>query len=78
MHFFDLRPVQVRAMIHLAGWASDSPMIGVLEDSLQSELLEAAIQLERLGLARVETGWLGSRWWHLTDRGHRIRKGWNV
>ncbi len=74
MRFLDLTPVQCRVMIRIEGWSSDGVSIGVPEDNLPGALLEAAIQLERLDLARVETGWLGSRWWRLTERGRAIRE----
>jgi len=73
MRFVDLTPTQCHAMTRLVGWASDGPSIGTLEESLPSTLLAAVVELERLGLARVEMGWHGSRWWHLTERGRAVR-----
>ncbi len=73
MRFLDLTPSQCRAMTRIVGWASDGVPVGALENSLTPALLEAVVELEHLGLARVETGWRGSRWWHLTKRGRAVR-----
>ena len=72
MRFEDLTPIQCRAMIRLTGWASDAEPIGCLETELPTAILEAVAQLEGLGLARVDVGWRGARWWHLTTRGRLV------
>lgn len=73
MRFRDLTPTQHQAMTRMVGWASDGIPIGALEDSLPPALIEAVVELEGLGLARVEAGWRGTRWWHLTERGQFVR-----
>lgn len=73
MRFEDLSSIEIRAMNRLAGWASDGPPIGTAEDMLPATLLEGVIGLEHLGLASVDTDTLGVRWWHLTERGWRVR-----
>ncbi len=74
MRFNDLSPAQVEVMNRMAGWASDGEAIGYLEDMLPARLLEAVVQLDRFGLVRVDIGWRGARWWHLTERGHAVRE----
>ncbi|WP_279483850.1 hypothetical protein [Aureimonas sp. SK2] len=73
VRFEDLTPVQCRAMLRLTGWASDGEAIGCLESELPAAILEAVAQLERLGLAQVDVGWRGARWWRLTRRGELVR-----
>ncbi len=73
MRFEDLTPIQCRAMIRLTGWASDAYPIGCLGTQFPTLILEAVAQLEGLGLARVDIGWRGTRWWRLTRRGRLVR-----
>ena len=73
MRFEDLTPIQRRAMIRLTGWASDPEPIGCLKNELPAAVLEAVAQLEGLGLAQVDVGWRGARWWRLTTRGRLVR-----
>lgn len=60
-------------MLRLTGWASDGVAIGCLETELPAAMLEAVTRLEGLGLARVDVGWRGARWWRLTTRGRLVR-----
>ncbi len=73
MRFDDLTPLQCRAMLRLTGWASDIEPVGCLEAELPAAMLEAVAQLEGLGLARMDVGWRGARWWRLTRRGELVR-----